>query len=404
MGAVAPPLILILMSVAAHGQSAVRSEAGSTPLTLSAALGDVLAHHPLVLAAENEIQVARGLGLQAAQPPAPSLSYSYSRVTSDAAVSELLEFPGKRALRAQAAALSVRQAEQNLRAARAAIAFQTRRAFYSRLLADQDLATAQQTLAAVQSIRNDARARFQAGDAARLDVVKADLELARAQQQVRIARGAQRVATLTLNVLLGRSPEQTLAVSGDLAAAPAVPGFKTLLKEAYEQNPALKRARLERDKQQRDVELAKRQKFPDLDLSASYGTEDGVRTPGLVASINIPLPGRYRGQLEQAAGQSLAAVAGVQAAYYQVTEAVAAAYQQWLAARAQVKTFQSSLLAESATVLSGAEASYRAGETGILGVLEAERTNLQVRQAYAHALFDLQIAAASTILARGGVQ
>lgn len=204
--------------------------------------------------------------------------------------------------------------------------------------------------------------------------------------------------------MLGRPMAAPLHVRGRLTAAPAAPGLHALLQQAYAQDPALASARLEQQKRERDLALAKRQKFPNLDLSASYGIEDGVRTPGFTASIGIPLPGAYHGEVETAAGRKLAAVAGEQAAYYQVTEAVASAYEQWLADQAQVRSYQTRLLAESAQVLAGAQASYRAGETGILNVLDAERTNLQVRQAYAQALYQRQIAAAKTILARGGVQ
>ncbi len=399
-GAVLLPLLLLFHAGPAWCAAAPRVP----PLTLHAALRRVLARHPLVRAAEAEIEAARGLDVQARQWASPRLSYHYSTPTKNAALSELFEFPGKRALRAEAAELTVRQAEQQLRATRAALAFQTRQAFYHLLLMDREVANAKATLAAVDRIRRAAAARYRAGDAARLDVVKADLSRARARQALRVVRGQRRVAVISLNVLLGRPMAAPLHVQGRLTAAPAAPGLHALLQQAYAQDPALASARLEQQKRERDLALAKRQKFPNLDLSASYGIEDGVRTPGFTASIGIPLPGAYHGEVETAAGRKLAAVAGEQAAYYQVTEAVASAYEQWLADQAQVRSYQTRLLAESAQVLAGAQASYRAGETGILNVLDAERTNLQVRQAYAQALYQRQLAVAKTILARGGVQ
>ncbi len=373
-------------------------------LTLPQILTEVLRAHPLVQAARARIAVAQGVEAQAGSLPSPELGYSRSKVTNEGEVGELFEFPGKRKLRSEAARIGVQQAREQLQQVRTALAFEVSRAFYARLLADQQVTAARQTLAAIDQVVGAAQKRYQAGDVAHLQVIQAKVEQARAQQDLRAAIGQQAVATLGLDVLLGRPVDAPLQVQGDLAQMPVLPDFAGLLQKALRQQPAVIVAQEETERQNKLLQLARRQKFPDLHLGFTYGTEEQVQTPGIQASVSIPLPGRYHGEVRAALGAKLAALAEAESARYQVTSQLASAWQQWLTTQAQVKTYQGGLLQESATALQAAQESYREGESGLLSVLDVERTNLLVRQQYDQALYDLQVAAAQVRYAAGEEQ
>lgn len=373
-------------------------------LTLPQILTEVLRTHPLVQAAQARIAVAQGVEAQAGSLPSPELGYSRSKVTNEGEVGELFEFPGKRKLRSEAARIGVQQAREQLQQVRTALAFEVSRAFYARLLADQQVTAARQTLAAIDQVVGAAQERYQAGDVAHLQVIQAKVEQARAQQDLRAAIGRQTVATLGLDVLLGRTVDAPLSIEGDLARMPVLPDFAGLLQKALRQQPAVIVAQEETDRQNKLLQLARRQKFPDLHLGFTYGTEEQVQTPGIQASVSIPLPGRYHGEVRAALGAKLAALAEAESARYQVTSQLTSAWQQWLTTQAQVKTYQGGLLQESATALQAAQESYREGESGLLNVLDAERTNLLVRQQYDQALYDLQVAAAQVRYAAGEEQ
>ena len=381
-----------------------QSAALAQPLTLPEFLHQVLAQHPLIRAATQQVAAAQGLVTQAKALPAPELSYEYSRLNNFGSVSELFEFPGKRRLRTEIADLDVRQAQENLAKVRATLAFEARQAFYRRLLADRQVEVAEDTLATIRQIADLARKRFEAGDIAEVEVIKAKVEVARAEQDLRTAAGRQKVATLTLNLLMGRDPEMALAIQGDLAAKVPMRPLDDLLGQAYREQPDMIIARQEAEKQQKSVLLAQRQKFPDVTLGALYGVEDNEKTPGATLSVALPSPRRNRGMVEEATGRKLAALAQEEGQKYQVAQAVASAYERWLAAEAQAEVFRGGLLDESQAVLKAARESYQEGETGILDLLDAERTNLLVEQQYQQALFDLQVAAANVILARGGIE
>ena len=374
------------------------------PLTLASFLDQVLAQHPLVRAANQELAVAQGQRTQAQALPAPELSYEYSKLNNFGSVNELLEFPGKRKLRVDIANVGIEQQQENLKRVKSALAFEARQAFYRRLLTDQQLSLAQRTLASVRQIADLAQKRFDAGDVPEVEVIKAKVEVARAEQDLRVAMGRQTVATLAVNMLLGRAPETSVAAQGDLGANVEMPSLDALLARAYREQPDLVLAGQESEKQQKNLLLAQKQKFPDLTAGALYGVEDSQLTPGLTLSVALPSARRNRGLVEEATGRKLAALAQQEGQKYQVAQAVASAYEQWLAAAAQVDVYRGGLLQQAETVLNVAQESYQEGESGILDVVDAERTNLQVQQQYQQALFDRQIAAANVILARGGIE
>lgn len=387
-----------------NAQPEQQQPASGGPLTLSGFVDEVLAKHPLIVAANQQLLVAQGQVTQAKALPSPEISYEYSKLNNFGSLSELIEFPGKRRLRSEIADVGVQQAQENVKKVRSALAFEARQAFFRRLFTDQQLSVTERTLAAVREIADLAQKRFDAGDVAEVEVIKARVEVARAEQELRIDMGRQRVATLAMNLLLGKAPEAPLVAKGDLAADVRVPPIEELLQQAYREQPDLIIARQEAEKQQKSLSLAERQKFPDLTLGAVYGVEDQVRTPGVTASVAIPSPRRNRGLVEEATGRKLAALAQEEGLRYQVAQAVASAYEQWIAAAAQVDVYRRGLLHQSETVLNAAQESYQEGQTGILDVLDAERTNLLVQQQYQQALFDRQLAAANVILARGGIE
>lgn len=400
--------LLFLFAAVAMGQQpappAAPPPAVVTPITLPQVITQVLRTHPLIEAARQQIAVAEGVQAQASSWASPVVSYTRSKVTNKGGISELLEFPGKRRLRSQAASIGIGQSREQLRQVQVALTFECRRAFAARLLADRQLQSARQTRQAVEQIEAAARKQFQAGGAARLQVVQAEVELARAQQQVRAAQGQRRVATIGLNVLLGRSIDAPLNVAGDLAPGAPLPPFAQVLTRALQSQPQVVLAGEEADRRQKLLDLARKQKFPNLNLGVTYGSEEGVQTPGIQAAVAIPLPGFYHGQEQAALGQKLAAVAAVESARYQITEQVATAYQQWLTARAEVRTYRSGLLQQSARMLAAAQESYGAGESGLLNVIDAQRTDLLVRQQYEQALYALNVAAAQVRYAAGGLR
>src|SRR5262245_36027666 len=95
---------------------------------------------------------------------------------------------------------------------------QVRRAYFSLAAAPQRTAETAELQRLAENARAAARARFEAGDVPRLDVLQAELSASQAASETDKARGLLAGARADLNALLGRPPDGPLTASTGLEA------------------------------------------------------------------------------------------------------------------------------------------------------------------------------------------
>src|SRR5206468_2350826 len=86
--------------------------------------------------------------------------------------------------------------------------------------------------------RDAAQARFDQGDAPRLEVVQTQLAVAQAENEAELAEGTLASERSRLDVLLARSPDAPLTASEDLSAG-TVPPVEATEQKALEANAEL---------------------------------------------------------------------------------------------------------------------------------------------------------------------
>ena len=127
-------------------------------------------------------------------------------------------------------------------------------------------------------VREVAQARFDEGAAPRLDVMEADLGLARAKADLELARSARRSAQAELNALLNRPAAQPLAVAGDLAEGAPLPSLEQATARAAAGNAELRRRRARGRDRGSPAGPAQGRAHPDARLLARRG----LQRPGRV--------------------------------------------------------------------------------------------------------------------------
>jgi outer membrane protein, heavy metal efflux system len=247
--------------------------------------------------------------------------------------------------------------------------------------------------------RDAAQARLDAGDAPRLELLQAELELARAQNEL-ATRDADRIAArVELNALLGFAPSQETAVRGELSEG-AVPETGMAMSRALEASGDL--AVLDRRvrEAQARVALARALQIPDLSLSGTV-TQDapGEFNTGYRAgfSLAVPLFTTHRAGVVREESAVAQARAEREAAATQMTAAVTAAVARAQALRQQIDREARDILPRARQVEAMAEDSYRAGQTGLVALLQVLQTTRDTRLqaldtavAYQRALADLE--------------
>ena len=199
-------------------------------------------------------------------------------------VDENLSLAGPAEVRRAGAAAAMAQAEQEI--ARRGVVAAVTGMFYSSLAADRKLAAAQQARAEAADFTRITQEREHAREAARADVVKAQLQEQQRDRDLEDAQLADERARLELGVLLFPDPRTPYTLSANEQAAP-LPSEEEVEQAAAKNNPELKSALAALTMSQAEVEAAWGALLPSVGLSVNYGIDANQ------FAVNAPLAKAY---------------------------------------------------------------------------------------------------------------
>ncbi|HYN16048.1 MAG TPA: TolC family protein [Terriglobales bacterium] len=340
-------------------------------------------------------------GLQTArQVPNPTITFSASRDAPHESVlwSQPIELGGKRGARIAVARQEQRTTELEVQILGRQIRHRTREAFFRVLLTRAQTQQAKITLDLAQQLRDSVEQRYQAGDVAQLEVIQADVELARVRADYELARASERSADAQLAVLLNLPLDRAPDLDGRIEDLPKPVTLGAVTQTALQSNPELQRAAQEVQVEQRRLGLAKTQRVPNLDLQA--GTD--LNAPpdfqvGPRGQIGMSLPIFYHGQGE--VSQSSARLEflrlSLDAQRTTASARVAAAFFDYRAKLAQSQQYSEIIVPQTVRLEGMAAESYREGKSNLLVVIDAQRKLSDTRKAYLDSLFAAQSAFAA---------
>jgi cobalt-zinc-cadmium efflux system outer membrane protein len=276
------------------------------------------------------------------------------------------------------------------------------RAFYEALLARDALARAREIRDSYDRLADSTRARFEAGDVAEGELIKARLERARADVALGQADLGVRQAVIRLLDLLGEpdfAPERQLI--GDLTLPAPPPGLAELRTIAGRDRPSLAAAERAAQLAARRVVLERSKATPDVSPFVGYRRVGENNTVLFGITVPLPLSDRNQAGIARAAAEEKVAQAEAAQHRQRVMAEVESAWAAWQTARSRVAAVESGLLPRATESLEIAAAAYRDGAVGLLEYLEAQRTVADIRGQQARSLFEAQAARLMLELAIG---
>ena len=284
------------------------------------------------------------------------------------------------------AALADREAAQaDLAGVRLSLTAQTSKAWFAAIEANRQVQLARATLESLKVSAERVRARYESGVRPSLDLRLALTEVDRAEA-LRQQRLAQRDAALrVLEELAGEYPDGDYAIAEDLPKPP--PGVPAgLPSELVHRRPDLIAAERRLLASDARIEQAQAELRPRFSLTSSTGTtsnrlqellDTDVLVWSLIGGVTQPLfnNGRLKANVQLNEAQAQEAAASYEAAILQAYREVETA----LAAESLLAEREKALDSATRQALAAqglAEQRYRAGLTGIITLLEAQRTAL----------------------------
>ena len=402
-----------LLTLGLAGRAAAEENAAA--LTLGQCIEISLAKNPYWLSAEEDYQASLARVRQAREFPQPSLEYDSDlqptpfnfRGSGESyfGVSQTVEFPGRRLLRGKIAASESQEVLADRDLIRLEIVFQVKEAFYAVLLTIEKAKYAVQDLELAQDFLEKAEAKYEAGDVAKLEVVRASVEASKALTAVKLAENDVLLAKARLNYLLGRAKIDPIEVQGELVHAPVPIDRDALYERAVLLRPEVARLRAGLEKEGRLRSAATLSYLPDFDLGFSRHRLAGeASTWDFTLSFPIPLlfwqPAR--GRIAEARAnirslerrfEDLKNLIGLE-----VSEACFNAG----ASADRIVAFEKEILTQAQDVYDLILFSFQEGEIGGIELIDARRGLLEARRAYADALYDHSLTIAALERSVGG--
>jgi outer membrane protein, heavy metal efflux system len=375
--------------------------APASTLSLADAMRVALEHNPSLVAARFGRAVAAAEIKVARERPNPDFTFERERETPyySFAVTLPLELGSKRGRRSAVAEAGAETTAAEIAKAEADVRADVRRAFYETVAAEQRVAIARELADLAQRARDAAQARLDAGDAPRLELLQSELELARAQNEL-ASVDAERVAVrVELNALLGLPATAATVARGELNEG-VVPDTAAAVARALDSSLDLAAIDRRIREAQARVELARALRIPDFSLAGTLTkSAPGEFNTGYRAgfTVNLPILTTHRAGVVREESAVAQVRAEREAAVAQTSALVTAAAARAQALRQQIDREEHDILPRARQVEAMAEDSYRAGQTGLVVLLQALQTTRDTRLrvlenalTYQRALADLE--------------
>jgi cobalt-zinc-cadmium efflux system outer membrane protein len=335
-------------------------------------------------------------GIQTArQLPNPIISFGASRDTPHESLlwDQPIELGGKRGKRIALAQEEQKGTDIDIDILSRQIRRRTREAFY-RVVSQRALTEQAKTAKDLAiRIRDVVQQRFEAGDVAELEVIQAEVEVARATVEYDSALQSEKGANAQLAALLNRAFDEGIELQGRLEDIPQSASLQQVTEIALRSNAEIKKTSQDVEVEKRRLDLAKAERIPNLALQAGVDfNSPNEFSVGPRGQIGVSLPLFYHGQGEVA--QSSARLGFVQmwlqALRANTSAEVVAAYFDHGAKVGQAQQYQQKILPQTVRLEEMAEDSYRSGKSSLLTLIDAQRKLNETRVAYLDSLLAAQ--------------
>src|SRR5436190_2838749 len=340
---------VILLSAVLAGnvfaQESISSHAG-TVTPLSELLAEAEKNNPQIEAARQGWQAAKQVPTQVSTLPDPQFNLQHVSVgsprpfagytNSDFAylglgVSQDIPYPGKLRLKGEIAKREADVSQQQVESVRRAVLAQVKASYFQLAYLGKTLAILESDGELLKQIEEAADARYRSGMGTQQDVLQAQLQKTKLVREIAMHHLEVGKLEAQLKQLLNRPQDSSDIEPADLTETPLPQAYDELLAAAKSQNPELAASQKMIDKQSLQVDLARKDFYPDFNVQYMWQRTDPTQFRAyymLTFGVRVPI---YRGhkqrpELAQAQAEQLHARSEFEALSHQLASELRAQY------------------------------------------------------------------------------
>lgn len=305
---------------------------------------------------------------------------------------QAIEIPAERRARIRTAKLADVSSRFGQAAVELAIVAGAKRSFFQVLRRREEIDHARENLALVQDLRRRVEVEVRVGEKGRLELTRAEAELARARFAVRSAQIEYATSIADLRASIAASPDLNLDPQGALDPVLRLGPLAELRETVLRTHPALRQTETDVQAAQASLTRERAVRIPQPLLFGEYERQPDLTFWRSGVTIQLPLWNRNQGRIAESEAAIRQSSALTSQRRLELTAALERAYEQYQLADQQATSLESGSLHEAESAVEAAKAAYRFGERGIVEVLDAQRVLQSVRGDLLDAQFARQFA------------
>jgi outer membrane protein TolC len=305
-------------------------------------------------------------------------------------ISQRLPFPGKLKLKGENALAEASAAGRDVDDMRLQLVESAKAAFYDYFLMDRALEVNTESLDLLKKFKENAETRYKTGLVPQQDMLQADVEIGREQQRRLELEQMRKIAIARIDTLMHLPPDAALPPPPKrialLEAAPEAPALRAL---AMSRRPDLLALADRIQAEEAQLGLAHKEFYPDFEPFFMYdrfmGNVSDNRDLATMIGVRTNLP-VYRARRHGAVAEAEARIAQRRAELGkqtdQVNYQVQEAFEKVRQAQQSVALYEKTILPAAKLNVEGAQAAYVTGKIPFLSLVEAQRSQVNLRDRY----------------------
>ncbi len=307
-------------------------------------------------------------------------------------ISQAIPFPGKLALREQAAAFEAEAASQNVTEARWRLLSEVKTTWWLIYYLDRTLQITDSNYVLLQQFVEIARTKYEVGEGLQQDVLLAQLELSKLLDQQLMLKASRRNAAASLNALLDKPANSEVRLPETIALQlPILKQENLLYQQAETSRAILEGNRLGINAAQSRLDLAKKGYLPDFTVDASYGaradTPSGIQRANMLSlnlSINVPIfaAQKQAKAVDQRNSELMQEKYALQDEWNKVRSQITQGYNDYQRAKDQVVLFETGIVPQARQTVASMLAGYQVNKVDFLNLVRSQITLFEYETQY----------------------
>lgn len=409
-------MLLLACRIAAGADQAVLSLQSATELAVQ--------DNPDLAQIQARAQAMAAIPSQEGALPDPQLSFNAMNLPVDTfslekedmaqlgfGISQAIPFPGKLALREQAAAFEAEAASQNVTELRWRLLSEVKKTWWLIFYLDHALQIVDNNYTLLKQFVEIARTKYEVGEGLQQDVLLAQLELSKLLDQRLMLNASRNNAAASLNALLDKPANEIVRLPDKVELhLPTLKRENLLYQQAETSRAILEGNRQGINAAQSRLDLAKKGYLPDFTVDASYGaranTPSGIHRSDMLSlnlGINVPIfaAQKQAKAIDQRTSELMQQRYALKDEWNKVRSQITQGYNDYRRAKDQVVLFETGIVPQARQTVASMLAGYQVNKVDFLNLVRSQITLFEYETQYWKAFTEAQQALAQTAQAVG---